>query len=527
MNNYSNQGATYSTEESTEENVYASFSELYKNKISKLRENEGITIKTRELADIIGIGYGLFRKYIVAHDKKTKKRDCIIAICGLIGCDADDTNEALRLYGFPELDQYNRRDEIIWDQLIKNEKSPVSVADINKALAAKHFKPLDVHKPRNQTQKEAQENPFKLVRKHFQCTIEGIGRTCGPESFLDLQYDVECYYNMRTCFEYLRQGRRYEICVQYADQNSQPSENIWQTGIRRRICPKRKKHIVYAYPTEEHESELHEYELIDDTEEFRECFLEIEKKEHDEKQRIYDMVNDTRNYGSRISAKVIDSELHIFCETYNTDIPELSEYYLMDYSGGEYTLYVLDRSCFMQMYLGEEKYEQIYGKQPLFRLLHMRKKWDEAFGIRAGKLKDPVIDQYSSEEEIEYSVYEARDIGTFETYGEDTIAGLRLKAYCQMRSEIDTMIEKLRNGKAHICDRELLGEDADSLIAEYFGLTDLEENETGYSAEQLRDAFELGLRTVDETEAFLRVNKSLKVNDILASQEAKGAENYG
>ena len=138
-----------------------------------------------------------------------------------------------------------------------------------------------------------------------------------------------------------------------------------------------------------------------------------------------------------------------------------------------------------------------------------------------------MIDQYSSEEEIEYSVYEARDIGTFETYGEDTITGLRLKAYRQMRSEIDTLIEKLRNGKAHICDRKLLGEDADSLIAEYFGLTDLEENETGYSAEQLRDAFELGLRTVDETAIFLQGNKSLKVNDILASQEAKGDENYG
>lgn len=326
--------------------------------------------------------------------------------------------------------------------------------------------------------------------------------------------------------EYLGGGRLFEVCIQYEEPHRDVAQNIWQIGIQRRICPKRRKYILYIYPTEEQASEVEEYERLDDTGKFRSCFLEIEKTERAERQRICDQVNDTRNYGSRISAKVIESELHIFCETYNCDVPELAEYYLMDYCGGEYTLYILNQSCFMQMYLSEEQYAQIYSRMSAFRILYMRNTWDDAYGTNAGKLRDPVLDQYSSEEEIADSVYEARDIGTFETYSENVMTGLRLKAYRKMKAEIDDMMRKLKNGTAHICNRELLGDAADSLIAAYFGLPDIEENEAEYTAEQFRDAFALGLRTVAEIGAFLHTNGSLKINEVLSLQESEGAESY-
>ena len=519
----SNQGATINKEEIIPEE---SFSEWFKSKQQKLTNKDGRIISTEEIGLMIGLKYSTFRKFIY-RQRTTKKRDFIIAVCAVIGCDATETNKALKLYGFPELDEYYRRDEIIWDLLVANPGVPVSVAEINEALAAECHTLLDIHNHRNKEQpQEKQQVPFRLVRRHFQCTVEGIGRRSDTDSFLDLQYDVDCYYNMRTCFEYLGGGKRFEFCIQYEEPRSAQPENIWQTGIRRRISPKRKKYIVYTYPTEEQESELHRYDRIDDTGTFRKCFLEIEQTERAEKQRLYDTVHDTRNYGSRISAKVIDSELHIFCEMYNIDIPELSEYYLMDFCGGEYTLYVLNQSCFMQMNLSAEKYEQIYGKQPAFRLLHIRKTMDDAFCMKANMLNDPVLDQYSSEEEIEDSAYEARDIGTFETYGENAVTVLRLKTYRKMKAQIDDMMRKLKTGTAHICNRELLGDAVDSMIAAYFGLLDIENNEAGYSAEQFRDAFELGLRKADEIGAFLQANGSLKINEILSSQEAKGAENY-
>ena len=72
----------------------------------------------------------------------------------------------------------------------------------------------------------------------------------------------------------------------------------------------------------------------------------------------------------------------------------------------------------------------------------------------------------------------------------------------------------------------MLCDAADRLIAAYFGLPDLESNEAGFSAEQLRDAFELGMRSVDEIGAFLQKNGSLKINEVLSLQESEGAESY-
>lgn len=499
-----------------------SFSVFFKEKRKALCQRTKSKISTEEIGLMLDIDYESFRK-IINKQKQTKKRDCIVAICAVLGCDATATNEALRLYGFPELDEYHRRDEIIWDALTKNPDSPVSAEEINDMLTAESFAPLDIYTHRSTEKKEF---PYKLIRRQFQCTLEGVGQINDPDSFLDLRYDTECFCNMRTCMEYLGGGRLFEVCIQYEEPHRDVSQNIWQIGIQRRIRPKRRKYIVYSYPTDEQESEIEEYERLDDTGKFRSCFLEIEKTERAERQRICDRVNDTRNYGSRISAKVIERALHIFCETYNCDVPELAEFYLMDYCGGEYTLYILDQSCFMQMYLSEEQYAQIYGKMSAFRILHIRNTWDDSYGTKAGKLSDPVLNQYSLEEEIEDSVYEARDIGTFETYSENVITGLRRKAYREMKAKIDDMMCKLKTGTAHICNRELLGDAADSLIAAYFGLPDIEKNEAGYSAAQFRDAFELGLRTVDEIDAFLQKNGSLKISEVLSLQEPESAESY-
>lgn len=529
MDNYTNNGAIinkenhYPVDSGKPSNETAGlFSAFFKEKRKELCQKTERRISTEEIGLMLDIDYESFRK-IINKQKQTKKRDCIIAICTVLGCDGTAANEALSLYGFPELDEYHRRDEIIWDALIKNSNSPLSVEELNDLLTAESFAPLDIYTHRSTEKKVF---PYKLVRRQFQCTLEGIGQFNDPERFLDLRYDTECFYNMRTCMEYLGGGRLFEVCIQYDEPHRDVQQNIWQIGIQRRIRPKRRKYIVYTYPTEEQKSEREEYERLDDTGKFRSCFLEIEKTERAERQSICARVNDTRNYGSRISAKVIENELHIFCETYNCDVPELAEFYLMDYCGGEYTLYILNQSCFMQMYLSEEQYAQIYGKLPAFRIIHMRKTWDDSYGTKAGKLSDPVLDQYSSEEEIADSVYEVRDIGTFEPYSENVITGLRRKAYRKMKAQIDDMMRKLKTGTAHICNRELLGDAADSLIAAYWGLPDIENNEAGYSAEQLRDAFELGMRSVDEIGAFLQKNGSLKINEVLSLQESEGAESY-
>ena len=291
VNSYSSKnGATFSQEDiypetiSCDEKPFSSFAELFRDKQKALGEAKGRKISTAEIGLLLGFDYETFRKIVNKHkEKQTKKRDCIIAICAVLGCDASETNDALRLYGFPELDQYHLRDEIIWDKLAENPDSPISISEINDALTAACFMPLDICNHRNKSQPKSRSFPYKLVRRHFQFTIEGIGRCREPDRFLDLRCDVDCFYHMRTCMEYLGEKRRFEICIRYEESRTNEPDNIYQTGIRRRICPQRKRYIVYAYPTEECESELHEYDQIDATDAFRDCFLEIEKAEQKEK----------------------------------------------------------------------------------------------------------------------------------------------------------------------------------------------------------------------------------------------------
>lgn len=490
---------------------YTSFAEFFKGKLKLLSREEGKKISTREFAERFGTTYNYFRR-IVNQQFSTKKRDCIIAVCTMLKVDAASTNCALRLYGLPELNDYHKRDEIIWGLLADIRENPVTIDDLNAALTAKNFEPLDVIKHREGQETAKKELPYKPVRKYSQCTIEGIGRSAEKDSFLDLLYDTECFYNIRACMEYYGDGKRFELCIRFEEPRTEQTDNIWQTGIRRRIHPRQKKYIVYRYPTKKISSEVREHDNISDTGEFREYFLDIEKTVQTEHQRLRDTVNDTRNYSSRIGARVVGNELHIFCEMYNCDVPELGEYYLMDFCGGEYSLYILDRSCFMQMYLPPEEYERIYGMPAAFPIFNMHMEWNQEIRTKAAKLKDPVTDSYCSEEDIGDAAYEARNVGAFENYGDNAMTELRIKAYKKMKSEIRSMKGKLKTGKAHICSYELLGERADEMISEYFGLSG---GECAVSPDDLRDAFELGLRSAEEAARFLEANGTLKLSEIL------------
>lgn len=221
MNYYtSNHGATMNSESYYPVNsgkplneTAGLFSAFFKEKRKELCEKMSRKISTKEIGLMLDIDYESFRK-IINKQKQTKKRDCIIAICTVLGCDGTAANEALSLYGFPELDEYHRRDEIIWNALIKNSDSPLSVEELNDLLTAESFAPLDIYTHRSTEKKVF---PYKLVRRQFQCTLEGIGQVNDPDCFLDLRYDTECFYNMRTCMEYLGGGRLFEVCIQYEE----------------------------------------------------------------------------------------------------------------------------------------------------------------------------------------------------------------------------------------------------------------------------------------------------------------------
>ena len=490
MQGYTNEGtATICREQFFTGNSYAdtpvtkhSFAEFFRFHLKAQRTKLGQKRTTKDIADALGISYELFRK-IVNLEIPTKKRDCIIAVCAVLGADSTDTGYALHCYGMEPLDEFDPRDCLLMTALDMQNRT---LAAINAELTANSFPPLDIisHKSGSHPKKY----PYKLVRKHFQCTVGGIGRFENPDYFLDLLYDIDSFYTLRTCMEFDNNGRRYEICIRQKEQVAF-KDNLYQNAINRRIFPPQKQYVVYAYPYQGEPSELHEYDSIDDTSEFRACFQEIEQTEKTEKRRLYDTANDTRNYGSRISARVIDNEIHVFCEEYNCDIPELSEYYLMDFCGGVYTLYIARSSRFMQMYLPAEQYILLYGKPA-----------------------DTVTAQFSSAAEIESAVYEVQDVGMYESYSSGVTAALRIKAYRKMKSRIRTLCKKLKTGEAHICNPAVFEDEA--LLYAYFGLQNLSEFDA-LSAGELADGFALGLRSTDEITAFLSTYGTLNISDLL------------
>ena len=56
------------------------------------------------------------------------------------------------------------------------------------------------------------------------------------------------------------------------------------------------------------------------------------------------VLDDTKNYQRRISADVYKDHFHIYAETYNYFVPELSEYYLFEYVEGHQRLSVYKNS---------------------------------------------------------------------------------------------------------------------------------------------------------------------------------------
>ena len=111
------------------------------------------------------VSYEVFRKYI-NKEKPTERRDCIIAICAVLGATAAETNDGLYYYGMDELVRGWKRDEALIE-LIGNDEKPRTVEEINDGLIERGFEELDIihHKGRPKAAAKKIKFPYKLKRK--------------------------------------------------------------------------------------------------------------------------------------------------------------------------------------------------------------------------------------------------------------------------------------------------------------------------------------------------------------------------
>ncbi|GEM_PF-938442 len=474
------------------------FSEFVKDKISRLLDEEGeeankltIAKEKEKIANQLGINYELFKKYI-NEQKQIKKRDLVIAICILIKATSDETGDLFLYFKMKEWEPARHkgntsRDDIFMGILDIQETNTFSLDEVDERLSDMQFNTLDIIDHKIKKKKLTVNYPYPLIKKKIECRVDEL--IYGDQyNSLSTEYDINRYHIIAKMWLGISKEDYYELHTE--------NEGIFYL--------KKNTDILFE-----------PYKKLEDTGKFKDCFIELSKMVEIEKKRMATILNDTKNYKCRRSARVIENELHVFYETYNYSIPELCEYYLMDYANGEYTLYVSKNSMFMRFYLTDQEYVNIYGKSL------SRNKYLEN------------IKQYRSIESME------KKLESDKNYRYHFLKR-RISAFKTIKLEIDSLIEKLTTGKVHILNLEYVfdnpcdifkyydvteefqcvhddeyGEISNGIDKATFSIDDKQDIELTF--ENLIDGFELGLGSIDEIGKFLLQHKSLKIADCITN----------
>lgn len=527
-----------------------SFSQFIKKKQKDLNDlfldNEDKVYTTGELANRCNIDYELFRK-IINMQRPTQKRDLIIYICFLLILNTNDTNHALELYGMTKLSENYSRDKAILEILkchndmlnysrkrsiedVKNTLEglyvDVSLSEINKQLIQKGFYPLYIQ--------ENKANSNTVIIKNYkneqlkQNTVSDkrpIGSAKERQKNKEPISSTYINSNLAQGIEAERSGTtekriRWEIKDLFYDQYNSlitrfdpkmyhiEASIILKEGKRKKcklIVDLKGNHNRFFTPS----LKFKKYNNINKSKKYKYWFIELDQMITDKQSELISRLNDTRNYRERISARIINNDIHVFYEIYNYDIPELGEYYLMDYAEGSYTLHISSKSRFMQYYLTEQEYYELYGKAYI-------------------KSKS----QYISRQEIENKIKEENTLNR-------DILEFHLRAYDTIKDKIDSLIDELKTGKAHIRNLEIIYDENPYEVLRYYKVADkfkcaydpgfdeidtigvdsvtftlTDGRQVDLSVEDLQNGFRLGLNSIDEIGSFLLEHNTLKIQEL-------------
>lgn len=86
------------------------------------------------------------------------------------------------------------------------------------------------------------------------------------------------------------------------------------------------------------------YKTIDEVDQYLDCFARLKIKNKSEIKKIVKQIDDTKNYKERLSAKYKEGKIVIFIERFNYYVPELNEYYFVEYSNGDWNYSISKKS---------------------------------------------------------------------------------------------------------------------------------------------------------------------------------------
>lgn len=377
------------------------FARFIREKRKEYNEKFGKEISTKDLGYMVGIEPEMFRK-ILNQQKPTKKRDCILAICFALRMPSEDFDEALDLYQhMPLLDcDDDHRDEFI----VSLNESGMTITELDELLVKRGYPSLDIHNRRNERKNSLtnQVLPYKVLKT--QVRTSAFNRYMHGDMYDSLCTEYEPSEYNCTGIMYLENtvnGIRLRLTA---------SENIY-SGIKK-----------YTMENARRIEDYKEYNSLDTTGDFEPFFISLDNARTREKRKIFRILNDTRNYHIRRSARIINDYICTFAEEYNYAVPELNEFFVLQYTEGHYKFSVFRESEFMHLYLTADEYKKYYGKY-----------------------KSACKVSYSSLKEIE------NRLETVDNRSEEhMLLELYIRSFKKLKKYIDELYDKIRNRKAFI-----------------------------------------------------------------------------
>ena len=418
----------------------------------------GKTYSIKYIAEMLDLSPSYLKKLV--GKQELISRDTLIAICILMRTDIEDANKLLKHYQYSDLDDNDSRDALIRGCMERDAKNEVSVNQVSDLLFKHGFKRLQLNKRNGKDDSSKTLNPNYIIH----------------ETNISSYTDIYDQYNSLST----------KYAPTYECMGEMFIEDIKRDCYFVLIASTRERYQYMKYPDDTLPTT---FKSLDATGDFKSLFIRLRGQLLEEKKKLEAVLNDTKNYGKRISANYRDGSIVVFAETFNFLVPEWNEYYLMELKHGQCRLSVYEKSMFMKYYLSLDDYNKYYRSE-----------------------NDEPLETYCSLEEIK------------EKRGPMRIrAKYRRRAFCQLEEDVKDCLDQIRKGKLFIRNLNYIYEpcELDNVCDYYHVLDDFEcaydddlgayrarkreavlsydgLGEVTISMEELQRAFELGYPTIQE-----------------------------
>lgn len=308
-------------------------------------------IKKKEVAIRSGLSQDYTYK-LLNGAKKTRERDYILAICIAIGMNISQTQHALNIYGMPMLNKADIRSNVIYNGISYHK----NIDEINAWLEYTGLVYIKTNPdmPSANIELRMQNDTASVVSvEKIHHVYEEVERQIEAEPCGNAPMDY-CYWGIITVKD--ESGKKYYVEATYA----MDGDNLIvldEENYKKSIA------IMHndSYFETDYEENYLEAEILEQYDslleashsEFFKFFLELDHATDKKVEEIMEYIDDTRNYGTRIGAGIMEGQKVCYLEAFNNNNPAEREYLQIVQRDGELTYSASHESYFMRYELGE------------------------------------------------------------------------------------------------------------------------------------------------------------------------------